>query len=194
MKREIILILGGARSGKSRFAQQLATELGERVLFLATAKPLDEEMRHRIAHHRRARPSQWRTLEASSGIAQAIREHCGDAEVVILDCLSLLVANLMSPTHDPTELERVDYGTVEKEVSAELERVIALTEALPLRLIIVSNEVGMGLVPVYPVGRAYRDLLGRANQFIAQRADRVYLVIAGIPLQLKGDHICDLGD
>ncbi len=194
MKREIILILGGARSGKSRFAQQLATELGERVLFVATAGPLDEEMRQRIGHHRKARPSQWRTLEVSNGIAQAIREHRGDAEVVILDCLSLLIANLMSPTHDPAELERVDYDTVEQEMNAELERVIALAEDLPIRLIIVSNEVGMGLVPVYPVGRTYRDLLGRANQFIAQRADRVYLVVTGIALKLKGEPTCGSED
>ncbi len=186
MAKQCILILGGARSGKSCFAQQLATGLGERVLFVATAKPLDEEMHQRIEHHRRARPCQWRTVEASSGIAQAIREYRGDADVVILDCLSLLVANLISPTHDPTQLEQADYDTVEKEMNAELDRLVALAEDLPLHLIIVSNEVGMGLVPVYPAGRAYRDLLGRANQFIAQCADRVYLVVAGIPLELKG--------
>jgi len=185
MKRKIILILGGARSGKSLFAQQLATELGERVLFIATGAPLDEEMRRRIAHHRRARPGHWRTVEASRGIAQAIKEHRGDADVVIMDCLSLLVANLISPTHDAVELEKVNYDAVEKEMSAELEGLVTLAEDLPLRLIIVSNEVGMGLVPVYPVGRAYRDLLGRANQFIARHADRVYLVVAGIPLELK---------
>lgn len=186
MGSEIILILGGARSGKSLFAQQLATELGERVLFIATGTPLDEEMRRRIELHKKARPKTWRTVEVPTSVAKAIGEHVEDADVVILDCLSLLVANLMSPTHDPTELEREDYDTVEREVSAELERVIALAETLPLCLIIVSNEVGMGLVPGYPVGRAYRDLLGKANQFIAQRADRVYLMIAGIPLQLKG--------
>ena len=105
--------------------------------------------------------------------------------MVIVDCLSLLIANLISPAHDPSELERVDYGTVEKDMGAELERLIALAETL--HLVIVSNEVGMGLVPVYPVGRAYRDLLGRANQFVAQRADRVYLLVAGIPLLLKGE-------
>ena len=186
MAKQCILILGGARSGKSCFAQQLATGLGERVLFVATAEPLDEEMHQRIEHHRRARPRQWRTVEASRGIAQAIREYRGDADVVILDCLSLLVANLISPTHDPTQLEQADYDTVEKEMNAELEQLVALAEDLSLHLIIVSNEVGMGLVPVYPAGRAYRDLLGRANQFIAQCADRTYLMVAGIPLELKG--------
>lgn len=186
MAKQCILILGGARSGKSRFAQQLATEIGERVLFVATGAPMDEEMRRRIELHLKARPKTWQTLEASSGIAQAIIEYRGDADVVILDCLSLLVANLISPTHDPAQLEQADYDTVEKEMNAELERLVALPEDLPLHLIIVSNEVGMGLVPVYPAGRAYRDLLGRANQFIAQRADKVYLLVAGIPLELKG--------
>ena len=185
MRRKIILILGGARSGKSLFAQQLATELSERVLFIATGVPVDDEMRRRIAHHRRERPGHWRTVEAPRGIAQAIKEHRCDADVVIIDCLSLLVANHISPTLDSVELERVNYDAIEKEISAELEGLITLVEDIPLRLIIVSNEVGMGLVPVYPVGRAYRDLLGRANQFIARHADSVYLLVAGIPLELK---------
>ena len=173
---EIILILGGARSGKSRFAQQLATELGERVLFIATGVPMDEEMRRRIELHQKARPKTWRTLETPTGVAMAIGEHIKDANVVVLDCLTFLVSNLMDNETEESE-------ALEKEITAELSEL--LEQKKSASLIIVSNEVGMGIVPAYPLGRAYRDLLGRANQFIAQRADRVYLMIAGIPLELK---------
>lgn len=185
MKGELIFILGGARSGKSSFAQGLGSSLGDRVLYVAPLLPLDDEMRRRIEQHRRARPSQWRTLEVSSGVAQAMRDHIGSADVVILDCLSLLIAGLMSPSHDPAELERADYDALDREMGAELERLLTLVEELPLHLIIVSNEVGSGLVPTYRSGRVYRDLLGKANQLIAQRADRVYFMIAGLPMEIK---------
>ena len=185
MKAEVILILGGARSGKSFFAQQLATKLRRRVLFIATATPMDEEMRRRIELHQKTRPSAWRTLEAPTGVAKAMREHIADAEVVILDCLTLLVANLTSPSHDPAELEGVDYEAVEREMTTELEAILGCAEDSSVSLIIVSNEVGAGLVPPYPSGRAFRDLLGEANQFIAERADKVYMMIAGLPLELK---------
>lgn len=178
MNSEIILILGGARSGKSRFAQQLATELGERVLFIATGVPMDEEMRRRIELHQKTRPKTWRTLETPTGVARAIGEHIKDADVVVLDCLTFLVSNLMDSVHETEESE-----ALEKEITAELSEL--LEQKKSASLIIVSNEVGMGIVPAYPLGRAYRDLLGRANQFIARRADRVYLMIAGIPLELK---------
>lgn len=173
---EIILILGGARSGKSRFAQQLATELGERVLFIATGVPMDEGMRRRIELHQKARPKTWRTLETPTGVARAIGEHIKDADVVVLDCLTFLVSNLMDNETEESE-------ALEKKITAELSEL--LEQKKTASLIIVSNEVGMGVVPAYPLGRAYRDLLGRANQFIARCADRVYLMIAGIPLELK---------
>jgi len=172
---EVILILGGARSGKGLFAQQLATELGGRVLFVATALPLDEEMRRRIELHKKARPKTWRTVEAPTGVAKALQVE--DADVIILDCLTLLVSNLLGNARNPGDID-----AVQSDILDELSQLLELKK----RIIIVSNEVGMGLVPDNPLGRVYRDLLGRANQFVAQRADRVYLMIAGIPLQLKG--------
>lgn len=177
MEKEVILVLGGARSGKSAFAQRLASERGERVLFVATGTAMDEEMRRRIDAHRRSRPESWLTLEAPRGVASEIREHAGEVDVVLLDCLTFLVANLMERSG-----EGDDMDAMEQEVVAELAQVM---EQCPGTLIIVSNEVGMGLVPVYPSGRAYRDLLGRANQFVAERADTAYFMIAGIPQLLK---------
>jgi len=172
-------ILGGARSGKSRYAQELAANLGQRVLYVATAEALDEEMNSRIEAHMKSRPSTWKTLEAQTDVAKAISSEIGDAEVVVLDCLTLLISNLMGK--DSTDIE-----TWEKKVTAELETLISFMEATPSHFIIVSNEVGLGLVPSNPLGRAYRDILGMANQMLAKHADEVYFMVAGISIPVKG--------
>ena len=173
------LILGGARSGKSRFAQELAAKLGQRVLFVATGEPLDEEMSSRIEAHRKSRPSSWKTLEAPTNVAEAVISEIGDAEVVIVDCLTLLVSNLMGT-------EDIDAETLGRKVTAELEDLVAFMRTTKAHFIIVSNEVGLGLVPPYPAGRVYRDALGTANQMLARHADEVYLMVAGIAIALKG--------
>jgi len=176
-EKELILILGGARSGKSEYAQQLAGQLGHRVLYVATATAGDEEMEARIAVHRASRPPHWRTLEAPTGVGEALEEAIGDAEVVVLDCLTLLVSNLM--TGEP------EQEALEKQVLAELKALLEVYAAHEATFIVVSNEVGMGIVPAYPMGRVYRDVLGRANQWLAARADKVILLIAGLPIELK---------
>ena len=173
-------ILGGARSGKSRLAQELAAKLGKRVLFVATGEPLDEEMSARIEAHKRSRSPTWKTLEIPTNVAKAMKGKIGDAEVVILDCLTLLVSNLMGT-------EDVDAGTLEKKVTAELEDLVAFMRTTKAYFIIVSNEVGLGLVSPYPAGRVYRDALGMANQMLAKNADEVYLMVAGIAIPLKGE-------
>jgi len=184
--RKCILILGGARSGKSRFAQELAQQLGKKVLFVATGESLDEVMEARIKELKLSRPQDWRTLEASVNVGERLREQIRDAEVVIIDCLTLLVSNVLT-RGDKESLEsyQMDYATMAERVVAEIEgltRCINNTNAI---FIVVSNEVGMGLVPPYRLGRTYRDLLGKANQLLAQQADNVYLMVAGIPWQLK---------
>jgi adenosylcobinamide kinase/adenosylcobinamide-phosphate guanylyltransferase len=173
-------ILGGARSGKSRFAQELAAKLGKRVLFIATGEPLDEEMNMRIEVHKRSRSPSWRTLEAPTDVAKAMRGKIGDAEVVIIDCLTLLVSNIMGT-------EDIDAETLGRKVTAELEELIAFIRTTKAHFIIVSNEVGLGLVPPYPAGRVYRDALGMANQMLAKNADEVYFMVAGIAIPLKGE-------
>jgi len=178
--RRRILIVGGARSGKSDLAQRLAAEMGKEVLFVATAAAGDEEMRRRIEKHRSARPPSWRTLEAESGLASRLPEEVGRAEVVIIDCITLLVSNLIGDGDEAPD-------SLEARVMAEIGALIELMEQSPASFIIVSNEVGLGLVPPNPLGRAYRDALGRANQMLARHANEVYMMVAGIPLKLKGD-------
>ncbi len=177
----LILVLGGARSGKSTFAQRRAAELGgEQVLFVATAGAGDEEMRQRIEKHRRERPAGWPTLEAPQDVGRAIAAHGGAAKVVLVDCLTLLVSNRLGNAEDPFAPD------LEVAVAAEVQELAACAGRVAGDLIVVSNEVGLGLVPPYPLGRAYRDLLGLANQALAQKADEVYLLVAGIPLTIKG--------
>jgi len=178
LAKQIILLLGGARSGKSHYAQQLAKELGNKVLFVATGEALDEEMQARIAEHKKDRPQNWRTLELPTGIGRGIEERIGDAQVVVIDCLTLLVSNLL---HDEPE-----YPEAEKRVTSEINELIAAMEKLDISFVIVSNEVGMGLVPDNRLGRIYRDLLGKANQLLASRATEVYLMVACLPVQVKG--------
>lgn len=189
----LMLVLGGARSGKSTFAEERARELGgDAVLYVATAIITDDEMAERVERHRRSRPAGWRTLEAQRDAGQKIREAAGDVRVVLLDCLSVLVANRMveatgdydDPFADP-ERDPLDPALEEK-VQAEAEALIACVRDLDLTLIAVSNEVGMGIVPPYELGRAYRDVLGRANQTLARHADDVYLLVAGVAMPIKG--------
>ncbi len=180
MNKQLILILGGARSGKSRLAERLAGEMGRRVLYLATAEAGDTEMQERIARHRARRPETWRTVEAPACVGEALAREAGDAEVVLLDCLTLLASNLLMALGDEPDEE-----AAAARLEGEIDALLAAYESGTASLIIVSNEVGWGLVPPYPLGRVYRDILGRAHQRLAARADRAYLVVAGIPLDLK---------
>lgn len=176
---ELILILGGARSGKSAYAERLARERGGAVLFIATATAGDDDMARRIAVHRVARPTAWRTLEAPDGVAARVAAARDNAPTVILDCLTLLTSNILL-AHEAAGEE-----AVARALDAEIDALLARIASDGATWIIVSNEVGMGLVPPYPLGRTYRDLLGRINARVAARADRAYLLVAGLPLDLK---------
>jgi adenosylcobinamide kinase / adenosylcobinamide-phosphate guanylyltransferase len=177
----LLLVLGGARSGKSAYAQQVAQELGgSRVLFVATAQAWDEEMAQRIAQHQQERPAAWRTLEAPHNVGQAIALELDDAAVVLVDCLTLLVSNtILRLGESPNPVAAA--AAVEAEITALLQTCQENTAIY----IVVSNEVGLGLVPDNPLGRLYRDLLGRANQRLAVQAEAVYFMVAGLPVDVK---------
>ena len=179
-----ILITGGARSGKSRLAQELALKSGRAVLFVATAAAEDEEMRQRIEEHRRLRPANWRTLEVATHVGNNIQKNIADAQLVIIDCVTLLINNIFSKYTDSAG-EITNAAALEQEVTAEIRELTACLDHTEADFIIVTNEVGLGLVPVNPMGRLYRDLLGKANQLLAARADEVYLLVAGLPVKIK---------
>ncbi len=175
MGRRLTLILGGARSGKSDFAEALAAKHGgAEVLFVATAQALDGEMQARIQRHRAARSRRWNTLEVPRRIASALQS-APPACVVLLDCATLWVSNVML----------ADESNATASVLAEVEELLAWHRASEAELIVVSNEVGMGLVPPNEMGRAYRDLLGAVNRMLAASADQVILLIAGLAVDVK---------
>ncbi len=176
-----ILILGGARSGKSRFAQQLARQIGgDEVLFVATAEAKDAEMSRRIERHRGDRPHCWQTLEQTADVGAAIAEAPVRHSVVIVDCLTLLVSNVLLACPDPLEAD-----AAEERIRAEVTSLLTACRTRPGTVIIVSGEVGQGLVPDNPLGRMFRDLAGMANQAVAAAADATYLMVAGLPIEIN---------
>ena len=154
------------------------------MLFVATAEAGDEEMRQRIEKHKKSRPASWSTLEATTHIGSQIPQRLGEAKVVVIDCITLLVNNTFGKySHQVSE--QIDGSLIEKNLNAEINELLECIDQVDASFIIVTNEVGLGLVPANAVGRLYRDLLGRANQTLAQQVDEIYLMVAGIPLPIK---------
>lgn len=182
---EITFIIGGARSGKSAYAQRLAQALPGPVVFIATAQALDNEMRTRIAEHRSRRPSEWTTLEIPVGIAEYALSAARKAGVVVLDCLTLLISNAMLQASP--DVDHPDEQAARRLVNQEVESLLRAVQRSSTRWIIVSNEVGQGVVPPYPAGRQFRDLLGWANMEVARQAREVVWMVAGIPVPI-GQH------
>lgn len=180
---KLTLILGGARSGKSTYAEKLAMRKGSSVAYIATAQAMDDEMQNRIAAHRQKRPASWQTIEIPTGVGRVLAQNPPQVEVVLLDCLTLLVANRLLEA--APDMDQPDQSASDANVREEVDQLLGAIQASPAEWIIVSNEVGMGLVPPYPLGRIYRDLLGWANQKLAGAADRVVFMIAGVPMNLS---------
>jgi adenosylcobinamide kinase/adenosylcobinamide-phosphate guanylyltransferase len=193
-ERTVTLILGGARSGKSAYAEALALHLGGRVLYVATAEALDDEMRARAAAHQARRPREWTTLEVPLNVGAALRSDPAavGADVILLDCLTLLVSNVLLACA-PDGLEP-DVDAAWASVQAEVGALLAVRRWLGAHLVVVSNEVGLGVVPAYSLGRTYRDCLGRANQALGRVADRVIWMAAGLPVDLRALPLAWLDD
>lgn len=173
------LITGGVRSGKSKFAEKLAGAMGGKIIYLATAQALDAEMRERIDKHRRQRPVEWTTIEEPLEVVSVIAGH-NSGTTILLDCLTLFLSNLFFRYADlPTERQ-------EQTVFAQIEGLAEMVEGSSANIIIVSNEIGAGVVPENAVARRFRDLAGNANQRIAAACNEVFLMVSGIPVQIKG--------
>lgn len=178
MNGKIVLVTGGARSGKSSFAERYIARLGRPVAYIATAQVLDGEMADRVARHRERRPAEWQTIEAPTAAHEAIRR--AGAGAILFDCLTLYVSNLLlSPDAPATAEERYNY------VRAAIADLIAAAAESDATVVFVTNEVGMGIVPDNALAREYRDLAGLANQQLAAAAAEVYLVVSGLAVEVK---------
>lgn len=178
------LVIGGARSGKSAWAERQARESGLRVTYFATAQALDAEMQRRVEHHRARRPAEWGCIEAPLELATAIKAHAAPDACLLVDCLTLWLTNLFFAGKAAKQAEAgeaIDCPLL----AGQIEALIDLLPGLPGRVILVSNEVGWGVVPMHPVSRLFADEQGRLNQRVATVCERVTLVAAGLPLGLK---------
>ncbi|WP_322979086.1 bifunctional adenosylcobinamide kinase/adenosylcobinamide-phosphate guanylyltransferase [Pseudomonas sp. C11] len=168
------LILGGARSGKSRLAEKLASESGLDVVYIATSQPLDGEMSTRVAQHRARRPAHWALVEEPLALARVLREQAGPGRCLLVDCLTLWLTNL---------LMQDDSARLQEERDA----LLACVAQLPGRILLVSNETGLGVVPLGELTRRYVDEAGWLHQALAEKSQRVVFTVAGLPMLLKGD-------
>ena len=176
MSKRLTLVLGGVRAGKSSYSLKLAAR-GQRVLFVATAEAGDQDMKSRIEAHRKARPPHWDTLEEPVDLVAALTPLLHRYDTVLLDCLTLWVSNLL--------LRENDLASARGKVLPEAQRLLDLYHRNSASWVVVSNEVGLGVVPPNELGRVYADELGRVNQAVAAEADEVYFMAAGLPLLLK---------
>jgi adenosylcobinamide kinase / adenosylcobinamide-phosphate guanylyltransferase len=166
----LTLVTGGAASGKSCHALRLASQYGERILFVATCDPRDDEMRDKVARHQAQRPASWTTVESTRRLADAFQ---ADFDGAVVDCLTLLVSQLL-----------ID-GVADAEILGEIRGLCATARQVPYPTVLVTNEVGQGVVPEHPLGRRFRELAGRSNQLAASMADDVELLVCGIPMRIK---------
>jgi adenosylcobinamide kinase / adenosylcobinamide-phosphate guanylyltransferase len=178
------LIIGGARSGKSLLAERRATESGLHVVYIATARAEDAEMARRVAHHQSRRPAEWGNVEQPIHLAAALREHAAKDTCLLVDCLTLWLSNLFMAGRAAAQAEAgeaIDCPLL----AGETQQLLDTLPALPGRIILVSNEVGSGIVPMHPVSRLFADEQGRLNQRVAALSTRVTLTVAGLPLEIK---------
>lgn len=182
----LILVTGGARSGKSSFAEETVSSFGDKILYIATATGMDDEMKERIRRHRLYRPTSWQTLEAFRNFDSALAGMLMGRDAVLLDCVTIMVSNIMlQKAMDWENFSVEDINGVEVEVTGQVETLLSIIKEAEIPFILVTNELGMGVVPPYALGRAVRDIAGRVNQQLARAANEVYLCVSGIPVKIK---------
>jgi adenosylcobinamide kinase/adenosylcobinamide-phosphate guanylyltransferase len=169
---KISFVLGGARSGKSAYAQELA-EGKDPIAFIATCSPQDTEMKKRVKLHKQSRPAGWDTFEEPKNIVPLLEKKCGRYRVIVIDCLTILISNLMADKRN------------ELFITNEINSILRVLKRVKAKSIIVSNEVGLGLVPMNKVAREFRDIAGRVNQITAKESDRVFFMVSGISRRIK---------
>ncbi|MBD2806884.1 bifunctional adenosylcobinamide kinase/adenosylcobinamide-phosphate guanylyltransferase [Xenorhabdus sp. ZM] len=181
----MILITGGARSGKSAYAERLISEQCEQVLYIATAQITDDEMSARVERHKRERPAHWRTWEGHRDLGAVIRQHRQYQEGVILECITTLVANLLFDLSEGKSLDEIDFAPLEVLIHHQLDDLINSCLMCPAPVYLVTNEVGMGITPVNRLARHFVDIAGRVNQKLAQAAEDVWMMVSGIGVRIK---------
>lgn len=185
-KTKIILVSGGTRSGKSEYAEYLAELESYVVGYIATAQALDEEMKDRIFKHQIRRPDAWKTFEAPFDVHEVILNNCKEYNVFLLDCITLYISNMMFIDNNIEGWDKsYPIDIMQNKILQKIELLIKAARDTNSSLIIVTSEVGLGLVPSDSVSRAYRDIIGKVNQYLASEADEVYLNVMGLSLKLK---------
>ena len=190
---KMIMVTGGARSGKSTYAEATAKNFGKNIMYIATAKRTDDEMILRIKKHIQQRPSNWLTIEAYRGFDNILPQYIDSIDGVLLDCITIMTTNLMLDCPEVfdcaltqwEELTMEQVQEVENNIHKEVQALINFAKSSELPFIFVTNEVGLGLVPEYKMGRDFRDIAGRVNQILAKACDEVYFCVSGIPMKIK---------
>lgn len=185
---DFVLVTGGARSGKSRFAELLAQNTYQAVTYIATAQIWDNEMAKRVEKHRLSRPQEWSLIEEPYDITQVLFQLTNQNSVVLLDCITLWLSNLLlrkTSQYQDWERDSSQVDNIEREIIEDVHKLVLAANQIPPKVIFVTNEVGQGIVPDNPLSRVYRDLAGKTNQILAEAAEEVYLVVAGYPIEIK---------
>ncbi len=183
---KIIYITGGARSGKSKFAEDYIFKSTKPRIYIATALLFDEEMKERARLHQEQRGKEWITVEAYKDISALLAPYKDKNNIILLDCITNLVSNRMFDyCEDWESITPTQVKSIENTIKKEIILLVEFIKSSSLECVFVSNEVGMGLVPSYPLGRHFRDICGRINQYVAQEAERAYFIVSGLPIELK---------
>ncbi|MCC5910254.1 MAG: bifunctional adenosylcobinamide kinase/adenosylcobinamide-phosphate guanylyltransferase [Clostridiaceae bacterium] len=185
-KQSLILVTGGARSGKSSFGESILKDKEGDVLYIATAQAFDDEMKDRIRKHREGRHSNWITFEGYKNLSENIQSYKNKVEAIFLDCVTIMVTNLMlEHDMDWDKAKAEEINELEALIFLEVSKLITEVRTLNIPVVLITNEVGLGIVPGNKMARAFRDIAGRVNQYIGREADEVYFVVCGIPNRIK---------